>query len=103
MKRQNKLVFSQILIAVLGILGTVYAQETTIETNKTESEVLTDAYIQSLVSRLESSGFDIKGTVIDSEGALLNDVKLDIVLSSPILPYMKTNVTPPNIISNKPA
>ena len=95
MKKQNKFVFSIILIAVLGILGTLYAQKAVIETNKTEREVLADAYIQSLVSRLESSGFDIKGTVMDSEGALLNDVKMDIVLSSPILPYMTSskNVT----------
>ena len=91
MKKQNKLVFSQILIAVLGLFGTVYAQETAIKTDKTESDIPADAYIQSLVSRLESSGFDIKGSVIDSEGALLNDVKMDIVLSSPILPYMTSS------------
>ena len=91
MKKQNKLVVSQILIAMLGIFGSVFAQETAIETNKIESEFSVESYVQELASRLESSGFDIKGSVIDSEGALLNDVKMDIVLSSPILPYMTSS------------
>ena len=87
MKRQNKLIIPLFLIAGLGIVGIVCAQGTAAETNKTEREK-SAAYTRELASRLESSGFDIKGTVIDSDGALLNDVKMDIVLSSPILPYM---------------
>jgi hypothetical protein len=76
---------------VSGLFGTVYGQETAIETNKIESELYADSYVQDLASRLESSGFDIKGSVIDSEGVLLNDVKMDIVLSSPILPFMTSS------------
>ena len=87
MKRQNKLIIPLFLIAGLGIVGIVCAQGTAAETNKTEREK-SAAYTRELASRLESSGFDIKGTVIDPDGALLNDVKMDIVLSSPILPYM---------------
>ena len=87
MKRQNKLIIPLFLIAGLGIVGIVCAQGTAAETNKTEREK-SAAYTRELASRLESSGFDIKGTVIDPDGALLNDVKMDIVLSSPIFPYM---------------
>lgn len=90
MKLRNKLTAALFLAIVLGGVVIVYAQKTAI-TNQTENSSSAYSFIQDLASRIKSSGFEINGTIVDSEGVLLNDVKMGIVLYRPILPFMTSS------------